>query len=117
MTGGPLKQNRIGVPISFPIVVPSAGTSVTRGIVKVRKPSGGEQSWTCSVSGVSTATAVTLLHITEAGDLDESGTYGWTAYLYDGASNATDLVYETLDQAARPPTGLVVIIPLTTLPT
>jgi len=117
MTGGPLKQGRVGVPISFPVTPPSGGASVTRGIVKVRKPSGAEQSWTCSVSGTSTATLVTLLHITEAGDLDEAGRYGWTAYLYDGASNTTDLVHESVDMGPRPPDGLTVVIPLTTIPT
>lgn len=115
MTGGPLKQGRIGVPISFPITTSADGTTVTRGIVVVKKPSGTEQSWTCSVSGASTTTSVTLLHLTESGDLDEVGAYGWTAYLYDGP-DADDLVDESVDMGPRPG-GLTVIVPLTTVPT
>lgn len=116
MTGGPLKQGRVGVPISFPITTSADGTTVTRGIVRVKKPSGAEQSWDCSVSGTPTTTSVTLLHVTQAGDLDESGNYGWTAYLYDGP-DADDLVDESRDMGPRPPNGLAVVVPLTSVPT
>lgn len=112
MTGGPLKQGRVGVPVSFPVTGLIAGLTVTRGIVVVSKPSGAQQEWACSVASGATASAVTLVHTTEAGDLDEAGYYGWTAYLYDGASDADDLIHESVDM----PRDLHIVVPLTTIP-
>lgn len=117
MTGGPLKQGRIGVPIEFPIALPSGGLSVTRGIVRVVKPRGAQQDWSCSVASGATATSVTLLHITEAGDLDTAGDYGWTAYLYDGPSNADDLIHESVDMGPQSPAGIHVVVPFSPIPT
>lgn len=112
MTGGPLKQGRIGVPISFPVVGMANGLSATRGIVVVAKPSGAQQEWACTVASGASEVRVELVHVTEAGDLDESGKYGWTAYLYDGPDDATDRIHESVDVAE----DLRVAVPLTTVP-
>lgn len=111
MTGGPLKQGRSGIGVSFPITGITDGLTVTRGIVVVKKPSGASQEWACSVSSA-TATAVTLLHVVDDGDTDEAGYYGWTAHLYDGPSNADDRIHESVDV----PRGLHIEVPLSTVP-
>lgn len=100
MTGGPIYVDAIGIGITFPVTVPSGGTAATRGIVRVKKPTGALQSWTCTVSGASSV-LVNLLHVAEDGDVDEVGNYSWAVWIYDGP-DADDLLHRSVEMTTAP---------------
>lgn len=71
-------------------------TGATTLLIKVKKPSGATEDWEADQDGTTTR----IIHVTEAGDLDEIGSYLLQAYVVNavGSWRGDVVVYEILDE-------------------